>query len=403
MNGRIYDPTLGRFLQADPHIQAPGNSQSYNRYSYVLNNPLSYTDPSGYFFKWAAKKLLGKAGAQIAGFGIGGLAGAAFGAWAYDRTMNSQGLQTIASVALNFIPGCQVWCSAVFSAQVNYYHTGSLSAAFHAGGRTAAIAGVFYGIGSAFNGEAGSGFFAKNGAGHIFTHAVAGGVISDLQGGKFGHGFFAAGITKGFQASGMVSNNAVVGTVQSMVVGGTASAISGGKFANGATTAAFQYLYNHARMEFRHPDAQLNDWLNSIADDAKSLWNAMTDAVSTTPAAGANAAISANVLVAGGSFEKGVMRDTEGNYCQAQVMCGRVGPGIGSSISVVPSIATGLPLKNGGSWQYGIWLDGPAAEFNFLTDFNSSGIGRPVISLYDTSIGAGVQACYVELSGCSGG
>jgi hypothetical protein len=36
MNGRIYDPTLGRFLQADPHIQAPQNSQSYNRYVYVL-------------------------------------------------------------------------------------------------------------------------------------------------------------------------------------------------------------------------------------------------------------------------------------------------------------------------------------------------------------------------------
>lgn len=49
MNGRIYDPTLGRFLQADPHIQSPNNSQSYNRYPYVLNNPLSYTDPSGYF------------------------------------------------------------------------------------------------------------------------------------------------------------------------------------------------------------------------------------------------------------------------------------------------------------------------------------------------------------------
>jgi len=51
MNGRIYDPKLGRFLQADPVVQAPKNSQSLNRYSYVLNNPLSYTDPSGYFFK----------------------------------------------------------------------------------------------------------------------------------------------------------------------------------------------------------------------------------------------------------------------------------------------------------------------------------------------------------------
>ncbi len=49
MNGRVYDPTLGRFLSADPHVQSPYNSQSYNRYSYVLNNPLKYTDPSGYF------------------------------------------------------------------------------------------------------------------------------------------------------------------------------------------------------------------------------------------------------------------------------------------------------------------------------------------------------------------
>jgi hypothetical protein len=51
MNGRVYDPEVGRFLSADPFIQAPYNSQSYNRYSYVLNNPLKYVDPSGYFWK----------------------------------------------------------------------------------------------------------------------------------------------------------------------------------------------------------------------------------------------------------------------------------------------------------------------------------------------------------------
>ncbi|WP_220721441.1 RHS repeat-associated core domain-containing protein [Agarivorans litoreus] len=55
MNGRIYDAEVGRFLQADPHIQAPNNAQNYNRYSYVLNNPMSYTDPSGYFFKKIGK------------------------------------------------------------------------------------------------------------------------------------------------------------------------------------------------------------------------------------------------------------------------------------------------------------------------------------------------------------
>ena len=50
MNGRVYDPLLGRFLSADRFVQAPRNTQSFNRYSYVVNNPLSYTDPSGFEF-----------------------------------------------------------------------------------------------------------------------------------------------------------------------------------------------------------------------------------------------------------------------------------------------------------------------------------------------------------------
>ena len=49
MNGRMYDPVLGRFLGVDPLIQTPDNSQSINGYSYCLNNPLKYTDPSGYY------------------------------------------------------------------------------------------------------------------------------------------------------------------------------------------------------------------------------------------------------------------------------------------------------------------------------------------------------------------
>lgn len=48
MNGRIYDAGLGRFLSADPLVSHPYFSQSYNRYSYVMNNPLSATDPSGF-------------------------------------------------------------------------------------------------------------------------------------------------------------------------------------------------------------------------------------------------------------------------------------------------------------------------------------------------------------------
>ena len=48
MNGRVYAPSLQRFLSPDPVLQAPANAQSHNRYAYCLNNPLRYTDPSGY-------------------------------------------------------------------------------------------------------------------------------------------------------------------------------------------------------------------------------------------------------------------------------------------------------------------------------------------------------------------
>ncbi len=49
MNGRVYDPLVGRFLSPDPFVQMPNYSQSYNRYSYAFNNPLRFSDPSGFF------------------------------------------------------------------------------------------------------------------------------------------------------------------------------------------------------------------------------------------------------------------------------------------------------------------------------------------------------------------
>ena len=49
MNGRLYDPLLRRFLNADENIQDPHNTQNYNKYGYVFNNPLMYNDPSGEF------------------------------------------------------------------------------------------------------------------------------------------------------------------------------------------------------------------------------------------------------------------------------------------------------------------------------------------------------------------
>jgi RHS repeat-associated protein len=48
MGGRLYDQVTGRFLTPDPLVPGPQSGQSYNPYSYVLNNPLAYTDPSGF-------------------------------------------------------------------------------------------------------------------------------------------------------------------------------------------------------------------------------------------------------------------------------------------------------------------------------------------------------------------
>jgi RHS repeat-associated core domain len=47
MNARLYDPAVGRFLSPDPYVQAPDMTQNFNRYSYVLNNPLKYIDRTG--------------------------------------------------------------------------------------------------------------------------------------------------------------------------------------------------------------------------------------------------------------------------------------------------------------------------------------------------------------------
>jgi RHS repeat-associated protein len=187
MGGRIYDPTLGRFLQADPFVQAPTDSQSYNRYAYVRNNPMSMTDPSGYFFK----KLL----RSIAKVPI---------------------LNMAVHVVLNLIPGCQGWCSAVYAAASAYAVTGSLKAAFTSGIVSAITPGA-------------EGFLAAG---------VIGGLASKAQGGNFGHGFWSAGL--GAAVGGRIkTGNAYANVIVSAVIGGSVSKVTGGKFANGAQTWAF--------------------------------------------------------------------------------------------------------------------------------------------------------------------
>ena len=48
LSRHIGKPATAQFFSPDPFVQEAGNWQNYNRYSYVFNNPLIFTDPSGY-------------------------------------------------------------------------------------------------------------------------------------------------------------------------------------------------------------------------------------------------------------------------------------------------------------------------------------------------------------------
>lgn len=81
MNGRIYDPILGRMLSPDNIVPASYNTQGYNRYAYALNNPLSFTDPDG-----NEPITFGVIGSAIV---IGAMIGAFTGAVTYDMAGKS--------------------------------------------------------------------------------------------------------------------------------------------------------------------------------------------------------------------------------------------------------------------------------------------------------------------------
>lgn len=72
MRGRMYDPSLGQFLSADPIMQQP-YGQGLNRFAYVNNSPLNFTDPSGFAAKRTSKSWGGDGQTEgiLAGFGMG--------------------------------------------------------------------------------------------------------------------------------------------------------------------------------------------------------------------------------------------------------------------------------------------------------------------------------------------
>ena len=196
MNGRLYDPVLGRFFSPDNYVQAPKSSQSFNRYSYCMNNPLKYVDPSGNLF------------------GI-------------DDAI-------IAFAAFNMASGMM---RAAFDGK-SVWKAGALSLLSSA---------ASYGIGELFKGTAAT---FGNELLRAGAHGLASGVASALDGGSFANAFVsgaaASGIGSYAQVTGMNRGLMVISTT---AMGGAVAWVTGGEFLQGALQGMNIGLFNHAMHE----------------------------------------------------------------------------------------------------------------------------------------------------------
>ncbi|MCP3663242.1 MAG: hypothetical protein GY696_12235 [Gammaproteobacteria bacterium] len=254
MNGRVYDANIGRFLSADPHIQFAGNLQSYNRYSYTMNNPLAYTDPSGYFLKSIFKSLK-KLFKKIANI--------------IQKVINvvkkyykfiKENIKTIAAIAVVIMApyalaamvstgSALLATSAVAGWGASLSATGMLVAGAIGGGLSGlvttgtlkgAIIGALSGAVTAGIGNWGdaamkAGKYSKMAVMTMKAgmHGIRGGVASVMNGGKFAAGFSSAGMSS--FAGGYIGRieNSFGQAVAAGVVGGASSELAGGKFKDG--------------------------------------------------------------------------------------------------------------------------------------------------------------------------
>jgi RHS repeat-associated protein len=256
MNGRVYDPLVGRMMSADPFIQAPGSLQSYNRYSYVMKNPLNLTDPSGY--RSFLQKLM-HLGDRISSIGVS--LGSPKLYHASVNFLSGSGGYQLKSAALGYVSlYCGAWvaaCNGGFQAALAKGYGASDNDAFKAGAIAAVSTGAFQlagGVGNQYSFE------------RYLAHAGAGCVSAVAGGGNCGKGA-VAGVFGKFASnelsiSGSGIQYDIANGVIAVTAGGIGSVIAGGKFENGAVTAAYGYLFNQLSPKMRDY-ARGNGWIDA--------------------------------------------------------------------------------------------------------------------------------------------
>jgi len=261
MNGRVYNPELGRFLSADPFVQAPSDPQAYNRYTYVGNHPLCLTDPSG-FISWGA--ILGIVVAVVVGIVVSIVAPELVAAVAPYLGAGSTFAE--GTVGYGIVSAAGFGFGSAFAGTL--YAGGSIGQALQAGLVSGAIAaatagfsqGILPGIVKYVSSYAGDGY---GGLVQAAGNLVIGGVVSEAQGGSFGEGVLAAigySVTSGINITipgEAGSFGSYLRVAVAAVGGGLATELGGGKFENGAVTAAFLQMYGEAQSA--HYYAKEND------------------------------------------------------------------------------------------------------------------------------------------------
>ncbi len=199
MNARLYDSKVHRFLQPDNYVQDPYNTQNYNRYAYVLNNPLKYTDPSGELgelavigigaFIAAATYTITALTADIP-FTIGGLIKSSYiGAFSGAVTFGiGEGVAAIKPLVTRFTVQALAHGSA--QGMLSGVQGGDFWQGF-ASGSLSSIASSAYTGGKMANGKTWNGVggkFAGSSVGIVSFGTIAGGAGAALTGGNFWQG-----------------------------------------------------------------------------------------------------------------------------------------------------------------------------------------------------------------------